>query len=85
DSDSDGEALWAQMSKEKAVDDLVPMISPHAPLDVPTLPGHADPPLFINPAALHSSPPLSQSRDYVDPDYDDPVGDDNSDNSDFAL
>ncbi|KAJ1725538.1 hypothetical protein LPJ61_005637, partial [Coemansia biformis] len=25
DSDSDGEALWAQMSKEKAVDDLVPM------------------------------------------------------------
>ncbi|KAJ2741393.1 hypothetical protein GGI20_005215 [Coemansia sp. BCRC 34301] len=37
--DSDGEALWARISKEKAADDLVPMMSPIQPM-------------FINPASL---------------------------------
>ncbi|KAJ2730874.1 hypothetical protein IW152_004943 [Coemansia sp. BCRC 34962] len=42
--DSEGEALWARISKEKAVDDLVPML----PADAHSQP----PPLFIDPAAL---------------------------------
>ncbi|KAJ2034610.1 hypothetical protein IW146_005828 [Coemansia sp. RSA 922] len=44
--DSDGEALWARISKDKAVDDLVPML----PTD--TLAPTRPPPLFIDPAAL---------------------------------
>ncbi|KAJ2050895.1 hypothetical protein GGH13_008708, partial [Coemansia sp. S155-1] len=44
--DSDGEALWARISKDKAVDDLVPML----PTD--TLASTRPPPLFIDPAAL---------------------------------
>ncbi|KAJ2755385.1 hypothetical protein GGI19_001693 [Coemansia pectinata] len=46
--DSDGEALWARISKDKAVDDLVPML----PTDAPTLASTRPPPLFIDPAAL---------------------------------
>ncbi|KAJ2781603.1 hypothetical protein H4R18_002787 [Coemansia javaensis] len=55
DSDSDGEALWAQISKHQP-DDLVPMASP---------------PLYINPAHLASAPPPPPPDTYDDDDDDD--------------
>ncbi|KAJ2813368.1 hypothetical protein H4S07_000743 [Coemansia furcata] len=47
--DSEGEALWARIEKDKAAtDDLVPMLSPDVARPLPPPP----PPMFINPAAL---------------------------------
>ncbi|KAJ2155854.1 hypothetical protein GGF46_005552 [Coemansia sp. RSA 552] len=80
DSGSDAEALWTQMSKATG---LVPMADPHHVRN--------DPPLFINPADLASSPvgrtseyaPTNEGPD-LDDDDDDDDNDDVDDLSDFA-
>ncbi|KAJ2794063.1 hypothetical protein H4R20_006349, partial [Coemansia guatemalensis] len=90
DSESDGEALWAQISKEKAIDDLVPMLSPHAPLQqhppssaatAAASSSRSDwPAPFAGHTDLPSSPVTAKSHnDLVDDDYED-----DDDNSDFA-
>ncbi|KAJ2076521.1 hypothetical protein H4R24_005652 [Coemansia sp. RSA 988] len=86
DSDSDGEALWAQISKEKAMDDLVPMLSPlHNPpssaANAAASSSHSDWPAapFASHSDLPSSPVTAKSHnDHVDDDYED------DDNSDFS-
>ncbi|KAI8320888.1 cysteine proteinase [Martensiomyces pterosporus] len=79
-SDSDGEALWARMSKEKAMDDLVPMFSrnPPVPPQPPTMPQGVSPDthMYVDPSDLASSPANKSAMEFDD---------DNDDNSDYAL
>ncbi|KAJ2719374.1 hypothetical protein GGI07_005255 [Coemansia sp. Benny D115] len=57
-SDSEGEALWARFTKEKTVDDLVPMAQPALIPQAQPAGLRADRQLFAAPAELASSPSM---------------------------